>query len=68
MTTLRYEVWVNTIKPIRGWHIHPGGVFESKDAALKLADKLRDGVQACAVEEWDAGRNVFLKTILEYSR
>lgn len=64
MTDLRYELWLSDTGEASHWKLFRS--FESEQRALDWANKIKDGYGAGCVEKWDAGRNVFLCTVMDW--
>lgn len=67
-TQLRFEVWVSDTGEASHWKLTRRGVFESKEIALMRADELSAFNASVCVEQWDAGRNIYLSTIKEITK
>jgi hypothetical protein len=73
-TRLRYEVWasltgsaLNWSRVEKGWYVgEPEHNELNKQRALERANELSATYGKVCVEEWDADRNVFLRTVREY--
>lgn len=64
MTTKRYELWTSDTGEATHWKLV--ACFESEKQAIDRANNIRDGYGAGCVEAWDAGRNVFLNTVMDW--
>lgn len=73
-TRLRYEVWASETGRAEDWKPVPNACYISvtsdgehvKQLALERAEKLATMYAKVCVEEYDDGRNVFLRTVIEY--
>lgn len=74
MTTFRYAVWASDTGEASHWKLARAvncpapAIYENKDVALTRATQLIRDNHSVVVEQWDDGRNVFLKTIFEHTR
>lgn len=62
-----YEVWINSPSDGYEWRRIPGAFF-GLTWALSLAVGFMESSYHVSIEEWDAGRNCFLREVLSSSR
>jgi hypothetical protein len=68
-TRLRYEVWVSFNGEARAWKRLPRAIYHDvlgKQHALQMAELAAATHAKVVVEEYDDGRDVFLRNVIEY--